>query len=216
MAILTWDGTGSRYFETGVDRGVLYPMGASTYDKGVAWNGLTTVTESPSGGEATKSYADNIAYMTLVSAEEFGGTIESFTYPPEFGVCDGTASPVLGVSVGQQARKQFGLSYRTKIGNDVAGQNLGYKIHVIWGCLATPSEKAYASINASPESTSFSWEFTTSGVVTSGYNPISLITIDSTKITPAKLTAIESKLYGTPTVEAALPTPAELITLATA
>ena len=214
MAILTWDGTGSRYFETGVDRGVLYPMGASTYDKGVAWNGLTTVTESPSGGEATKSYADNIAYMTLVSAEEFGGTIEAFTYPTEFGVCDGTASPGLGVSVGQQPRKKFGLSYRTKIGNDVSGQDLGYKIHVIWGCLATPSEKAYATINDSPEAISFSWEFTTSGVITSGYNPISLITIDSTKLTTAKLTAIEGKLYGTATAESSLPTPAELIALA--
>ena len=207
MATLTWDGAGTRFYETGVDHGVLYPSGSA----GVAWNGLTTVTESPSGGEASKSYADNIAYLTLVSTEEFGGTIEAYTYPPEFAQCDGTASPTVGLAIGQQNRLRFGLSYRTKVGNDVSGQDLGYKLHIVWNALATPSEKAYATVNDSPEAISFSWEFTTEGVVTANYKPISLITVDSTKVAPAKLKSLEDLLYGTASVPAALPTPTVVI-----
>ena len=161
MAILTWDGTGSRYFETGVDRGVLYPMGVSTYDKGVAWNGLTTVTESPSGAESNKQYADNQVYVNLLSAEEFGGTIEAFTAPDEFDQCDGGAEVIPGVKIGQQTRKPFGFSYETLIGNDTAGTDAGKKIHLVWNALAAPSEKAYATVNDSPEAMALSWEITT-------------------------------------------------------
>lgn len=213
MAILTWDDTGKRLFETGVDRGVLFVMGTSAYNKGVAWNGLTSVTESPSGAEANDQYADNIKYLSLMSAENFGGTIEAFTYPDEFGACDGIISPSIGLNLGQQGRKQFGLAYRTKVGNDVSGQDFGYKIHLIYGCLATPSEKQYSTINDSPEAMTLSWEFTSTGVVTGSYKPVASLTVDSTKVTPAKLKSIEDKLYGTASLESTLPLPSEVITM---
>ena len=213
MAILTWDDTGKRLFETGVDRGVLFVMGTSSYNSGVAWNGLTSVTESPSGAEANDQYADNIKYLSLMSAENFGGTIEAFTYPDEFGACDGIISPSVGLNLGQQGRKQFGLAYRTKVGNDVSGQDFGYKIHLVYGCLATPSEKQYSTINDSPEAMTLSWEFTSTGVVTGSYKPVASLTVDSTVATPAKLKALEDKLYGTASLESTLPLPAEVITM---
>ena len=213
MAILTWDDTGKRLFETGVDRGVLFVMGASSYGTGVPWNGLTSVTESPSGAEASDQYADNIKYLSLMSAENFGGTIEAFTYPDDFGACDGIVSPSVGLNLGQQGRKQFGLSYRTKIGNDVAGQDFGYKIHLIYGCLATPSEKQYSTINDSPEAMTLSWDFTSTGVVTGNFKPVASLTVDSTKVIVPKLKALEDKLYGTATLTSTLPLPAEVITM---
>lgn len=213
MAALTWDGTGERRFETGVDRGVLFVMGATSYSPGVAWNGLTSVTESPSGAESNPQYADNIKYLNLISAEDFGGTIEAFTYPDDFMACDGGVSPSAGLVLGQQSRKTFGLSYRTKVGNDVAGQDFGYKLHLIYGCLATPSEKQFQTINDSPEAMTLSWEFTTTGVTTPNYKPVASITVDSTKVTPAKLKALEDKLYGTASGTSTLPLPAEVITL---
>ena len=213
MAILTWDDTGNRLFETGVDRGVLFVMGESSYETGVAWNGLTSVTESPSGAEASDQYADNIKYLSLMSAENFGGTIEAFTYPDDFGACDGIVSPSAGLNLGQQGRKQFGLSYRTKIGNDVAGQDFGYKIHLIYGCLASPSEKQYSTINDSPEAMTLSWEFTSTGVVTGNFKPVASLTVDSTKAILPKLKALEDKLYGTATLPSTLPLPAEVITM---
>lgn len=217
MAVITWDQVGERVFETGVDRGVLYvPNVSGVYATGVAWNGLTTVTESPSGAEPSPQYADNIKYLNLMSAEEFGATIEAFTYPEEFGQFDGTAAPEVGVHIGQQARKSFGLSYRTRVGNDLEGTDFGYKIHLIYGADAAPSEKAYATINDSPEAITFSWELTTTpvavgtiGAVT--YRPTATLTVDSTKVFPADLTALETALYGTAIVEARLPLPAEVI-----
>ena len=216
MPKLTWDDTGKRLYELGVDHGVLYvqdPTG--TYPTGVAWNGLVSVTESPSGAESNPQYADNIKYIDLISAEEFGGTIEAFTYPDEFGVCDGTAAPSEGLVLGQQTRKRFGMSYRTKIGNDVDQMDHGYKIHLIYGALAAPSEKAYASINDSPEAITFSWEFSTIPVkITTGrYKPVSSLTIDSTKVDPVKLALLEAELYGDDTSLANLPLPDEIITL---
>ena len=216
MPKLTWDDTGKRLYELGVDHGVLYvqdPTG--TYPAGVAWNGLVSVTESPSGAESNPQYADNIKYIDLISAEEFGGTIEAFTYPDEFGVCDGTASPSTGLVLGQQTRKRFGMSYRTKIGNDVDQMDHGYKIHLIYGALAAPSEKAYASINDSPEAITFSWEFSTIPVAltTGSYKPVASLTIDSTKVNPAKLALLEAELYGDATNPANLPLPDEIITL---
>ena len=216
MPKLTWDDTGKRLYELGVDHGVLYvqdPTG--TYPTGVAWNGLVSVTESPSGAESNPQYADNIKYIDLISAEEFGGTIEAFTYPDEFGVCDGTASPSTGLVLGQQTRKRFGMSYRTKIGNDVDQMDHGYKIHLIYGALAAPSEKAYASINDSPEAITFSWEFSTIPVAltTGTYKPVASLTIDSTKVNPAKLALLEAELYGDATNPANLPLPDEIITL---
>ena len=216
MPKLTWDDTGKRLYELGVDHGVLYvqdPTG--TYPAGVAWNGLVSVTESPSGAESNPQYADNIKYIDLISAEEFGGTIEAFTYPDEFGVCDGTASPSKGLVLGQQTRKRFGMSYRTKIGNDVDQMDHGYKIHLIYGALAAPSEKAYASINDSPEAITFSWEFSTIPVAltTGNYKPVASLAIDSTKVNPAKLALLEAELYGDATNPANLPLPDEIITL---
>ena len=216
MPKLTWDDTGKRLYELGVDHGVLYvqdPTG--TYPTGVAWNGLVSVTESPSGAESNPQYADNIKYIDLISAEEFGGTIEAFTYPDEFGVCDGTASPSTGLVLGQQTRKRFGMSYRTKIGNDVDQMDHGYKIHLIYGALAAPSEKAYASINDSPEAITFSWEFSTIPVAltTGTYKPVASLTIDSTKVNPAKLALLEDELYGDATNPANLPLPDEIITM---
>jgi hypothetical protein len=213
MPPLTWDEVGDRLYETGVDHGVLYiPDSAGVYNLGVAWNGLTTVTESPSGAEPNPQYADNIKYLNLYSAEEFGATIEAFTYPEEFGQCDGTALPEPGVAVGQQGRKMFGLSYRTKVGNDVEGADYGYKLHLIYGAQAAPSEKAYATINDSPEAIAFSWEITTSPVPVTDHKPTSLIVIDSTVVDPTALASLEALLYGA-TIAAALPLPDAVIDL---
>ena len=214
MAPLTWDQVGERLYETGVDHGVLYlPNESGVYDHGVAWNGLTTVTESPSGAEASPQYADNIKYLNIVSAEEFGATIEAFTYPEEFGQCDGTALPAPGVAVGQQGRKTFGMSYRTRVGNDIDGTDHGYKLHLLYGLLAAPSEKAYATINDSPEAIAFSWEVTSTPVPVTDYKPTSLIVVDSTVVDEADLTALEALLYGNGATEAALPTPDAVIAL---
>lgn len=214
MAKLLWDQTGQRFFETGIDNGVLYPLAANgTYPAGYVWNGLTAVTESPSGAEAEPFYADNTKYVNLVSAEEFGGTIEAYTYPDEFGECDGTAEVAVGVLIGQQARKQFGLVYRTKLGNDVSGQDLGYKLHLVYGALAAPSEKAYTTVNDTPEAVTFSWEFTTTPVAVTGHKPTSTITITSTTVDPIKLAALEAILFGDATNPARLPLPDEVITL---
>lgn len=214
MARLTWDNTGERRYETGVDHGVLYiPDGSGDYTNGVAWNGLTTVTESPSGAEATALYADNIKYLDLRSAEEFGATIEAFTFPDEFLQFDGTAVPQTGVSVGQQGRSTFGFSYRTNIGNDVEGSDYGYKLHLIYGATAAPSEKAYATINDSPEAITFSWEVATTPISAGGtLKPTSQIVIDSTKVETADLTSLENLLYGE-SGNPQLPSPAAVINI---
>jgi len=212
MTALTWDGAGTRLYETGVDKGVLYiPDVNGIYNTGFAWNGLTTVTESPSGAEASAQYADNMKYLVLVSAEDFGATIEAFTYPEEFAQCDGSATPLAGLRLGQQARKSFGMCYRTKIGDDLVGSDKGYKLHLIYGAMAAPTEKAYATVNDSPEAITFSWEITTTPVVTAGYKPTASITIDSTKVDPTKLAALELVLYGTAGVDPLLPTPTAVI-----
>ncbi len=219
MAKIEWDKTGERFYETGVKNGVLYVQEGGIYQKGVAWNGLTAVTESPSGAEATPLYADDIKYLNLLSAEEFGATIEAYTYPDEFAECDGSAALTDGVMIGQQARKTFGLCYRTTIGNDTNGNDYGYKLHIIYGALAAPSEKAYASINDSPEAITFSWEVTTTPVNVTGAKPTASITIDSTKADPTKLAALEDILYGKdgePGNEPRLPLPDEIKTLMTA
>ncbi len=220
MSRLTWDNSGERFYETGVKQGVLYPIQTNgTYSKGVAWNGLTAVTESPSGAEATPLYADDIKYLNLMSNEEFGATIEAFTYPDEFADCDGSAALATGVMIGQQKRKTFGLCYRTALGNDVDGSDYGYKLHLIYGCLAAPSEKAYATINDSPEAITFSWEVSTTPVNVAGFKPTSQITIDSTKADEAKLAALEDILYGKDgdtSTEPRLPLPDEVATLMTA
>lgn len=214
MSKLVWDQTGEHYYETGVKQGVLYPQAAGgTYPKGVAWNGLTAVTESPSGAEATALYADDIKYLNLISAEEFGATIEAYTYPDEFAQCDGSAALATGVSIGQQSRKAFGLCYRTTLGNDVDGNDFGYKLHIIYNALAAPSEKAYATINDSPEAITFSWEVTTTPVNVAGFKPTASITIDSTKANAEKLAALEKILYGDAQTEARLPLPDEIATL---
>lgn len=214
MSRITWDNAGERYYETGVKQGVLYPIQTGgLYNKGVAWNGLTAVTESPSGAEATALYADDIKYLNLLSNEEFGATIEAYTYPDEFAECDGSAALADGVMIGQQKRKTFGLCYRTAVGNDVDGSDFGYKLHLVYGCLAAPSEKAYATINDSPEAITFSWEVTTTPVSVEGYKPTSQITIDSTKADSEKLAALEDILYGKEDVEARLPLPDEVATL---
>jgi hypothetical protein len=207
MTRLTWDGSGQRLYETGVDHGVLYIPTAGVYDTGVAWNGLVSVTESPSGAEATPLYADNIKYLNLMSKEEFGATIEAFTYPDEFAECDGSAEPQTGVIIGQQPRKLFGLSYRTLLGDDLEGTELGYKLHLIYGCLASPSEKAYGTVNDTPEAITFSWEITTTEAAVTGYKPTAIITIDSTKVDPADLSTLEDLLYGTAGTGAQLPAP---------
>ena len=216
MAALTWDDSGKRLYETGVDRGVLYVMSAGTYGTGVAWNGLTGVTESPSGAEETALYADNIKYVSLYSAEEFGATIEAYTYPDEFAKCDGSAELADGTYVGQQERATFGLSYRTLLGNDTEGQSHGYKLHLIYGAKASPSEKAYATVNDSPEAITFSWEVTTTPVNVTGMKPPAVITIDSTKADADCLAALEAKLYGSePSGTPTLPLPDEVKTLMT-
>lgn len=218
MAVLEWDRTGERRYETGTDHGVFYLQNASgEYDKGYAWNGLTGVTESPSGAEASPQYADNIKYLNLVSAEEFGATIEAFTYPDEFGVCDGTASPEPGVVVGQQRRHPFGFSWRTKVGTDLDG-DAGYKIHLVWNALAAPSEKAYTTVNDSPEALTFSWELTTTPVNVGkinnvDYKPTASMTLDSTKVNADRLLELEQILYGTAGADPRMPLPAEVITL---
>lgn len=213
MTQLTWDNVGERTYETGVDRGVLYlPDNTGAYIEGYAWNGLTTVTESPSGAESNKQYADNIVYLHLLSAEEFGCTIEAFTYPDEFGQCDGTAEPQPGVYLGQQGRRSFGFSYRTKVGNDL-NADAGYKLHLVYGALAAPSEKAYSTVNDSPEAITFSWEVSTTPVPVEGFKPTALITIDSTKVDPARLTELETILYGTEDDDPRLPSPAEVLDL---
>jgi hypothetical protein len=213
MTALTWDQIGERLYETGVDHGVLYiPDAQGNYDNGYAWNGLTTVTESPSGAEATPLYADNIKYLNLISAEEFGGTIEAFTYPDEFGQCDGSATPTPGVTVGQQKRKSFGLSYRTKVGNDIDSE-AGYKLHLIYGATAAPTEKAYGTVNDSPEAITFSWEISTTPVAVPGHSPTSVITIDSTKVDATALATLESQLYGSAGTDPQLPPPASVIAI---
>ena len=219
MAKLVWDKTGDRLYETGVKNGVLYIPTAGVYSKGVAWNGLTAVTESPSGAEATALYANDTKYLSLMSAEEFGATIEAYTYPDEFAACDGSAELADGVMIGQQNRSTFGLCYKTTIGNDTEGNDHGYKLHIIYGALAKPSERAYASINDSPEAITFSWEITTTPVNVTGAKPTASLVIDSTKADPSKLAALEDILYGKdgePGNEPRLPLPDEIKTLMTA
>ena len=219
MAKLVWDKTGDRLYETGVKNGVLYIPTAGVYSKGVAWNGLTAVTESPSGAEATALYADDTKYLSLMSAEEFGATIEAYTYPDEFAACDGSAELADGVMIGQQKRSTFGLCYKTTIGNDTEGNEHGYKLHIIYGAQAKPSERAYASINDSPEAITFSWEITTTPVNVTGAKPTASLVIDSTKADPSKLSALEDILYGKdgePGNEPRLPLPDEIKSLMTA
>ena len=216
MAALTWDASGEHYYETGVDHGVLYIPIGGVYSTGVAWNGLTAVTESPSGAEATAQYADNIKYLNLVSAEEFGATIEAYTYPDEFAECNGEAELAQGVNVGQQARSTFGLSYRTKVGNDTDGQDHAYKLHLVYGATAAPSEKAYSSVNDSPEAIAFSWEISTVPVSVAGMSPTASITIDSRTADQTRLEALEKILYGAEEAEPRLPLPDEVKTLMTA
>ena len=242
MRKIIWDKVGERFYETGVDRGVLYPkqpgiydsgdgqvldsegnviVGSSIYPKGVPWNGLISVSENPSGAEPSAQYADNIKYLNLMSAEEFGASVEAFTYPDEFAACDGSAEVAPGVSIGQQTRLGFGLCYRTTIGNDTEANDLGYKLHLIYGAMASPSEKGYNTINESPEAITFSWEVTTTPVFVEGFKPTASLTVDSTKADPTKLAALEDILYGTAgsteppvtAVEARLPLPEEVIAL---
>lgn len=212
---LLWDQVGERRYETGVDQGVLYIPTNGVYSAGYAWNGLTAVNESPSGAEATPVYADNMKYLNLTSAEDFGGTIEALTYPSQFEQCDGTATPQPGVSVGQQERKPFGFSYRTRLGNDTVGDGLGYKIHLAYGAKASPTEKAYNTVNETPEATPFSWEFSTTPVTITGLKPSAILTIDSTKVTAANLQALEDAIYGTAGTEPRLPLPDEVIAMFT-
>lgn len=222
MAKVKWDQTGKRFYETGVDRGVVYPQASNgSYPKGAGWNGLTAVTESPSGAEPTPLWANNHKYLTLMSAEEFGATIEAYTYPDEFAECDGSAELTKGVRIGQQKRKVFGFAYRTKIGNDVDGESHGYKLHLVYGALAAPSEKNRQTINEDPEATTMSWEISTTPVEVDGFEPTSHVEIDSTTADPEKLAALETILYGKdPTqpegsdgVDPRLPLPDEVATL---
>ena len=211
---LVWDQTGEKFYETGVKNGVLYVQHTDgTYPKGVAWNGLTAVTESPSGAEKTALYADDTKYLNMMSAEEFGATIEAYTYPDEFAQCDGSAEIADGVMIGQQARKTFGMAYKTTLGNDVSNNDYGYKLHIIYGALASPSEKGYSTINDSPEAITFSWEVTTTPVNVTGKKPTASLVIDSTKANPEKLTALEKILFGSTEAAARLPLPDEIATL---
>ena len=215
MAKLTWDDTGTRFYETGVNQGVLYVRDSNgAYPLGVSWNGLINVTESPEGAEPSPDYADNMKYVNIQSTEEFKATIEAFTYPEEFAECDGSAQPKPGAFIGQQERKTFGLVYRTKIGNDLT-QEAGYKLHLVWGAVAAPSEKAYATINDSPEPTTFSWEITTTPVNVTGYLPTSTMTLDSIELGSVKMAAIEAKLFGDATNAAALLMPDAILALIT-
>jgi hypothetical protein len=215
--LIVWDDAGKKFFENGVDRGVLFPMKTDgSYDAGVAWNGLVSVTESPSGAEPNAQYADNIKYAELMSTEEFGGTIEAFTYPDEFGVCDGSVEATDGVMLGQQGRRKFAMVYRTRIGNDVS-EELGYKLHFVYGALASPSEKNYETVNDSPEGMTFSWEFTTTPIAVTGQKPCSHIVVDSRTADATKLAALEAMIYGVaaPEAAAAIPLPDALITMMT-
>ena len=219
MVALAWHETGDKQYELGVDKGVFYPLNAATsaYDNAYAWNGLISVTESPSGAEVTKNYADNDVYMSLMSAEEFAATVEAYNYPDEFALVDGTAEPVPGLYVGQQQRKPFGLSYRTKVGNDSKGMDAGYKIHLIYNAMAAPSEKAYSTVNDSPEATTFSWELSTTPINAGDVlKSTAQLTINSLKVSAAKLKALEDILYGTTTMQARLPLPTEVIGLLSA
>ena len=214
MAKLVFNGVGDRLFETGVKKGVLFVMGeGGTYEKGVVWNGLTAVTEKPSGAETTNLYADDVKYVVIYGAEEFEATIEAYTYPEEFEQCDGSAALVTGVNVGQQTRKTFAFCYTTSLGNDTEGQDFGYKIHIIYGCKAKPSEKSYSTINDSPEAVTFSWDVSTVPVPVEGKNPTATVVIDSTRLDPSKLKALEDKLYGTESSESELPLPDAIKTL---
>lgn len=213
MSKLVWDQVGERLYETGTKKGVLYPFESNAYAKGVAWNGLTAVTESPSGAEATAIYADDIKYLNLRSAEEFGATIEAYTYPDEFAECDGSAYIAPGIKIGQQKRKMFGFSYTTTVGNDTEGDDHGYKIHLVYGATASPSEKSYQTINDSPEAITFSWEVATTPVEVKGFKPTATLEIDSTKVDADKLEALEDILYGTENAEPRLPLPDEVVTL---
>ena len=214
MSKLVWDQTGTREYETGVKNGVLYVQGeGGTYPKGVAWNGIISVTESPSGAEEQALYADDIKYAAPRSREEFGATIEAYTYPEAFEKCDGSAQLAPGVTIGQQTRTPFGLAYKTTIGNDTENNNYGYKLHLIYGATAAPSEKAYQTINDSPEAITFSWELTTTPVSVNGYEPTAILTIDSTKTDPTKLATLEGILYGSEETEARLPLPNEIATI---
>lgn len=213
MSRLVWDQTGERQYETGVKNGVLYIPTDGVYSTGVAWNGLTAFTESPSGAEATPLYADDTKYLNLMSTEEYGCTIEAYTYPDEFAQCDGSAEIAKGVSIGQQSRKTFGLSVKTTLGNDTEGNDFGYKLHIVYGALASPSEKGYATINDSPEAITFSWEVTTTPVSVAGFKPTASITIDSTKADKTKLEALEDILYGSAETEPRLPLPDEIAEL---
>lgn len=211
MAKITWDDSGKRFYETGVKNGVLYVQNSSgAYPEGVAWNGLTGVTESPSGGEATDLYADDTKYLSLLSTETFGATIEAYTYPDEFAVCDGSAELTEGVIIGQQGRKSFGMVYKTTLGNDVDGNDYGYKLHIIYGCKASPSEKSYSTINDSPEAITFSWEVKTTPVNVTGGKPTASIVIDSTKVDADGLAALEKVLFGDESTTARLPLPDEI------
>jgi len=212
MTALTWDSVGERLYETGVDHGVLYrPDESGDYGSGVAWNGLVTVTEKPTGADSNPLYADNIKYLNLIAAEQFGATIEAYTYPDEFAECDGTATPHAGVVVGQQNRKIFGLCFRTQVGNDIDGTDHGHKLHLIYGCQASPSEKAYGSINDKPEAIAFSWDVSTTPIGVSGLKPTAQLVIDSTKVDAAELATLETTLYGSGGVAARLPLPDEVI-----
>ena len=216
MGPLVWDQIGEKLYETGVEKGVLYVQDANgLYPKGVAWNGLTAVTESPSGAEATPVYADNGKYLSLMSAEEFAATVEAYMYPDEFAECDGSAELVAGVSIGQQTRKGFGMVYKTLVGNDVADVAFGYKLHIIYGAKASPSEKNYATVNDSPEANALSWELNTTPVPVAGHKPTATIVIDSTKVDATKLAALEKILFGDTATEARLPLPDEIKTLMT-
>lgn len=213
MSKLVWDEIGSRYFETGVKKGVLYPAVNGTYPKGVAWNGLTAVNENPSGAEASPLYADNIKYLNLYSTEEYGATIEAYTYPDEFAQCDGSAEIATGVVIGQQKRKPFGFSYVTILGNDTDGVDMGYKIHLVYGAMASPTDKSYSTINDSPDAVTFSWEVSTTPVEVPGFKPTASVTIDSTKAKASELKALEDILYGTESKDPRLPLPTELLSI---
>ena len=214
MSKLVWDQSGKRLYETGVDHGVLYPIQTGgVYSKGVAWNGLTAVTESPSGADVNDIYADNMKYLGLVGAEKFGATVEAYTYPDEFAECDGSVELVKGATIGQQNRKVFGMVYRTVIGNDVDGNEHGYKLHLIYGATAAPSEKAYNTINEDPEAITFSWELSTTPVNVTGHKPTASLTIDSTKADPTKLAELEKILFGDTETEPRLPLPDEIAQL---
>lgn len=214
MAKLVWDADSERLYETGVSNGVVYPRSKTgTYPKGVAWNGLTAVTQSPSGAEATPLWADNMKYLNLRSKEEFGATIEAYMYPDEFAECDGSAKIADGVRIGQQARKQFGFCYKTVLGNDTEGESYGYKLHLVYGCDAAPSEKAYQTINDSPNAITFSWTISTTPVNVTGFQPTSLLEIDSSTTDSTKLAALEEILYGSEEEDPRMPLPDEIATL---